>query len=115
MTDLYNHPQYLERAPFYRNYRDLYEGIHAVLRRPEYLWPHELETDKTDAAVRLRQIREMRTRYDNEVEPVVSRYSSIFFKEDPVIGKKTLELFGDDEKNVTGTGKSFITFLKEDV
>jgi hypothetical protein len=115
VTELFDHPQYIERAPFYRNFRDLYEGIHAVLRQPEYLWPHELETGDTDAAIRLRGIREMRTRYDNEVEPVISRYTSIFFKDDPVIGEETLKLFGDDFRNVNGSGKTFITFLKEDV
>lgn len=115
MTDFYHNPLYLERAPFYRLYRDLYEGIHATLVDPEYLWVHDLEAKNHQASKDLRRRREQRTRYRNLIEPIVSRYISIFFKKEPQPDDKVKKLFGDGINDVTGTGKSLVTFLKEDV
>lgn len=115
MTDFYEHPYYRERSPFFRLYRDLYEGVHATLISPTYLFLHELEDGDTEAAKKLRRIRAQRTRYTNMMEPLVSRYVSLFFKEEPELDDATKSLFGDGITDVTGTGKSFSNFIKEDI
>lgn len=111
----YEHPEYVEKAEEWVTIRDLYEGKHKVLRSPRYLWPHELETIESPDSARLRGIREMRSRYLNLIEPIISRYVSLFFREEPVISPEVAEMFGDEINDVTGTGKSLISFLKDEV
>lgn len=123
----YEHPYYEEKKLLWETVRDLYQGNPKVLKNVKYLWPHELEYSSPTIEVpqaraaniadadRIRGIREMRTVYSNELEPVVSRYMSIFFREEPEVDKATEDLFGDDIHDVTGNGRSLMTFIKEDV
>lgn len=118
MTDvikLFEHPAYAKLKDKYQTWKDLYDGDHDVLRWSRYLWTHELEGLGTEDSNRIRSIRELRTRYCNLIEPVISRYTSLFFKDEPIISPEVDELFGDGIHDVTGTGKSLQTFLKEDV
>lgn len=114
-VEFFIHPDYEARADEWITARDLYEGKHSVLRSPRYLWPHELETMQSPDAARIRAIREMRSRYLNLIEPVVSRYVSLFFKEEPVISPEVADMFGAEINDVTGTGKSLVSFLKDEV
>lgn len=129
MTKFFEHPEYLEKREDWLLYKLLYEGCQAPLKAPQYLWPTELETTsriagdaapgaafiETPPSVRIRALREQRAVYDNEIEPIISRWQSIFFKEEPKLDKEVEELFGDDIKDVTGEGKSLNTFIKDDV
>lgn len=112
---LHEHNYYSEMAPFWTTYRDLYDGNHATLTNSKYLWYHELEKGDKETATLLRGIRAQRTRYLNRIEPIISRYTSLFFQNDPMPDQPTLDMFGDSISDVTGTGKSLISFLKEDV
>ena len=115
MTELYEHPLYKGLAVKWQVYHDLYEGDHNVLTGQAYLWPHELETGLTEDALRIRRIREVRSQYLNLVEPVISRYVSLFFRDEPTYDESVKTLFGDAFYDVNGEGQSLTTFIKEEV
>lgn len=113
-VQLYTHPEYKRMVPHYEMWRDLYEGDHSTLVK-KYLWYHGLEKKADDDATQLRRAREERTRYLNFIEIMVSLWTSIFFKEDPIADKATLAMLGDDINNVDGYGTSLNTFVKNHV
>ncbi len=124
---LHEHPDYRAAKADLRKFRDLYEGRHEVLAQPEYLWPHELESDATHGQ-KIRQIRQQRSRYLNLMEPIVSNFVALCFKKDIVVDSEVRALFGAKEpkegedasklkmpeawQNVDGKGASFEGFLK---
>lgn len=114
MAKLYVHPCYNALQRKWRTYWDLYDGDHDTLVSL-YLWKHVVET--TTKGAKLRGIREERTQYTNFVEPCISAWTSLLFKEDPnVEGLKKEDVFTDEElANIDGTGKSLVQFIKEDV
>lgn len=112
---LFTHPDYPEKAKKWQVLRDLYDGDHAVLRRPEYLWAHELELSGNESAAKIRGVREQRSQYVNFIEPVLSRLISLFFRDEPTIDEEVRKLFGDDISDVTGKGGSLSSWLKNQV
>lgn len=107
------HPEYTEYSPRWDLYQKLYEGKHEVISQDQrILWPHELESRLKDGA-KLRRIRELRSRYMNLIEPVVSRYISFLFREEIRVPDSIKTLFGDDYEDVTGTGVSFQSFWRD--
>ena len=118
MTDkieFFEHPDYTANQSDWHTYQDLYDANHDVLVGDKYLIKHELECINSTDSNKIRAIRQARTRYTNLLEPIISRYTSIFFKEDPELDAATDALFGDDINDVTGTGKHLFSFLKDDV
>lgn len=114
---LYEHPCYTEYKNKWEMYEDFYEGDHDDLVQTKYLIPHELESipGKADSA-RIRKIREDRTEVENETEPVVSRFTSLFLKKEPAYDNKITGLFTEQGiKDVTGKGKSLTSFIREDI
>lgn len=105
------HPEYDANKADWQKWKDLYEGRHAVLTQDRYLWRHMLEYHPTEGA-KLRQLREQRSRYLNLLEPVLSVWASLFFKEDPQFDDSVRELFGEAFEDVDGRGNSFAAFLK---
>lgn len=112
---LFEHPCYADYADDWITYRDLYEAKHATLVSTRYLVPHELEIQGTVDSNKIRKVREQRTRYANMMEPILSRYTSLFFKQEPEIDAATTKLFGEAINDVTGTGKHLVTFIKDDI
>lgn len=108
---LFEHPDYKRNASDWQTYFDLYEGRHEVVTSDRYLVRHLLELHPNEGAD-LRRMRVQRTRYLNMLEMVVSVWTGLFFKEDPVADKKVESLFGDHLKNVDGLGNSLAAFLK---
>lgn len=126
MTDLYTHPDYYANYEYWQTVKDLHEGNHGVLTTAKYLWYHELEGAvdsqgasapiiNIDDAMKLRVRREQRTQYYNVIKPIVSRYTSIFFLTPPTLDETTTKLLEGQERDVTGTGQSLNTFLKNEV
>lgn len=114
---LFEHPCYTEYKNKWEMYEDFFEGDHDDLVKPIYLILHELESipGSRDSA-RIRLIREQRTEVENETEPVVSRYTSLFLKKEPAYDNKVMELFTEQGlKDVTGKGKSLTSFIREDI
>jgi len=114
-VEFFEHPEYSENQDNWETYHDLYEGDPEDLKSAKYLWPHELETIQSADSQRIRAIREMRSTYTNLLEPIVSRYTSLFFKDPPVISPEVAKMFGDEINDVTGTGKSLVSFIQDDV
>lgn len=110
----YKHPEYVFRRPNYKLYKDLYEGRHDVLIAPEYLWLHELETENHPEAATKRSVREQRSQYANLIEPIVSRWVGLLFKKDPDVSGVE-DLFGEEINDVDGTGKSLVSWIREEV
>lgn len=100
---LYEHPEYVANYDSWLMYKDLFEGDHTTLSGPVYLWKHVLEDNDTITAAKIRSLRQLRTRYLNTIEPCISRYTSIFFREKLIIPGETSELLGE---NVDITGQS---------
>lgn len=105
------HPKYLDFRDDWILWRDLYEGKHKTLTKPQYLWPHVQESKGTSDSNELRDHRANRTRYLNLIEIIISLWQGLFFKTPPTIE-------GMDEKvveDVDGNGTSFYSFLKNEV
>jgi hypothetical protein len=120
-----NHPEYDDKAPELQKYRDLYEGDHAVLIRPQYLWPHELESSNkikgTDPQTGqqltvgeyLRTIRARRSRYLNVMESIVSAWISLLFHKPIKMDDEVKTLLGEEGlADIDGEGTSFEDFIK---
>lgn len=115
MTQLYENPEYTLRKPNWILARDLYEGRHEVLARPEYLWYHIIETKEHGEKLRAR--REERTRYLNLSEILCSLLCSLFLKQEPKYDKaleKLLESHGG-KRNIDGRGTSISAFIKNKI
>lgn len=109
---LYKHPDYIENLENWTLYRDLFEGKHDVLTQDIYLWPHILESNSSDGAIKIKTLRKLRTRYLNVTEPVISRYRSLFFKNDLIIPEQINDLFPPDY-DLSGTGDNLKTIFQE--
>jgi hypothetical protein len=107
---LYLNPEFKELRPYFEMYRDLFIGDQATLKSPDYLWPHEIE--KTPAGAVVRKIREQRSSYTNHIETLVSQWTSLLFKSDPIIPPEVSDLLGDSIENIDGKGTSLISFLR---
>ena len=116
MVNLYQHPEYDQNKDDWQKWKDLYEGDHRTLSKAEYLWAHSIEekglTDKN--ALNLRKGREQRTRYLNLVEILISLWTSWFFRKPPNL-QDVKTLLADRLDDITGTGKSFDSFIKTEV
>jgi len=104
----FNHPEYNTLASQWIVIRDLYEGYHERLIDPSYLWPHVIELTKDGQ--KLRSIRELRTRYTNLIEPVISAYIAIAFQHEPDISEVESLL---DVNDIDGRGTSLVDFIKD--
>lgn len=118
MTILYLHPQYKRNYDEWVVAYDLYNGKHDIMSSPKYLWSHLIETKLNDPQSRaFRVAREERTRYLNIPEMIVSLWTSLFFKEDPILDPETndlLEKTGGLE-NIDGENTHFFEFIKNKV
>lgn len=123
--ELSNHPEYDEQLPELQKYRDLYEGDHLILIRPQYLWPHEIESSPaikgTDPATgasitvgqHLRSIRAQRSRYLNVMESIVSSWISLLFHKPIMFDDDVKKLLGEEGlADIDGQGTSFEDFIK---
>lgn len=117
MIELHEHPYYADLSEKWIKYRDLYQGEHKVLKSINYLWLHELEGDGSSIGKdgqRLRKIRELRSRYLNLMEPIVSRWLSSIFRKPALVPDSVKKMFGKLEyNNVSGDKLSFETFIRE--
>jgi hypothetical protein len=110
---LYYKPEYLKSQEKFQTYKDFYEGDAETMRQSKYLIPHELEVKLQGG--KLRQLRESRTEYTNFVEPVLSIYTSLFFKKPPTIPKEVEEMLGDEIDDIDGEGNSLVTFMRDQI
>lgn len=110
------HPDYKANQGNWQKYQDLYDGDHGTLSsNSSYLWWHELEK-RANGGAQLREIRELRSRYLNLMEPVVSRWISFLFRDDMDIPDDVRALLGDEGlADITGTGVGFETFCKDQI
>jgi len=113
-TKFYTHPEYMRLQPDWNQFRDLFEGKHAVLTQPQYLWMHEFEGNKAEGGTQLRGIREQRTQYVNFYRSFIERFVSMIFK-DGIDTEQVDELFGDLIDDVDGRGTSFTSFVKSGI
>ena len=114
MVNLHKHPQFTELSEDWQQYHDFYEGKKKVLNQKKYLVEHQIEMKGKEGLI-LRDIREKRTEYTNYIEPVISSYLSLFFKESPNI-EEVLDIFEEEEiKNIDGNKKGLQTFIREDI
>lgn len=120
---LYKHPEYEANRAGWQVIKDLYDGDHATLVKPEYLWLHRLETQPTPIdpgqpfardpeRELLRSIRCQRTRYLNLNEVAISIWASIFFKKEYKLDPSVKSLLGDAEYDIDGKGNSLMMFMK---
>ena len=126
----YDHPIYKLREDDWCKYRDLYVGGHDILTAPQYLWKHEFESDLkagpvveggTDVSranlagsASLYAIRKLRTRYVNYMRPIINRYRSLLFKQEPDL-EGVRDVFGDEIDDVDGEGTSLLNFITDHV
>jgi len=110
---LYKHPEYEANYDQWVMFRDLFQGDHDTLVSPIYLWKHVLEDNDTPIAARIRGLRQLRSRYQNTIEPVISRYLSLFFKEKLVVDSETQKLIANFD--YTGRGHSIDAFFQNEV
>jgi len=113
MIKLSFHPDYVEKREKFVTYRDMYDGDQQTLKRSEYLWMHELERQVDGHGIR--SIREQRSSYTNFIEPIISIWTSLFFRKDPEIPPEVETMLGDAMNNIDGKGTSLITFIKDEI
>jgi hypothetical protein len=109
-TPLYYNPEYDVIRPKWEMYRDMYEGDQVTLKKPHYLWYHELE--KTQHGKLIRQIREQRSAYTNHIETLISQWTSLIFRKDPIVPADVSELLGEALQDIDGSGTSFESFIR---
>lgn len=116
MVALYNHINYSILKSDWEIYRDLYEGKHSVVTSDKYLHPHALESiEGNPNSEKLWRSRQLRTRYLNNVEIIISLWQSFFFRKTPQPDASVLKMLGDDYKNIDGKGNSLFSFIKNEV
>lgn len=105
-------PLYDKKAQRLQVIADFNEGNHEVLKNPVYLWPHEFEQSK--GGEKIRKIRELRSRYTNCVEIVISTWVSLVLKNDPTIPQEVIDLFTEEGiSDVDAEGRDIKTFMRE--
>lgn len=124
----FEHPEYQANSYKWQMYRDLYDGDHATLVDPRYLWEHELERsqapiksqlpDGSDKPIaeetvgqRLRRIRAIRSRYYNLMEPIISAYIAMAFQKPARVDDATKTMLGEDIEDIDGQGTSLFSFI----
>lgn len=117
---LNTHPEYLQNYDQWLLSKDLYDGNHRVLTgNSAYLWMHAIEeksaTDLASSEIRAR--RELRTRYLNLSEIIVSLWTSLFFKKEPRLDKSLEKLLAghDGARNIDGRGTSLASFFRNKI
>jgi len=119
--ELSNHPEYDKNLSKWQMWADMYDGDHAVMVTSLYLWLHELEADGLGTGIgpdgaKLRAIRELRSRYLNLIEPIVSRWTSFIMRGEITIPKSVESLLTEAcIENIDGNGTSLETFIREKV
>ena len=109
-VQLFEHPEYKEKRDFYESAEETYEGDQECLKDSKYLWLHELET-KIEGS-NIRKSREQRSAYTNFIEPIVSNWTSMFFKKEPTIDEATKTFLKDFENDIDGEGNSLNSFIQ---
>lgn len=110
---LYINPSFKKDAERFEVYHDLYHGDQAVMKKNKYLWLHELETKPEGAGIR--RIREQRSAYTNFIEPIISIWTSLFFRKEPTVDAETEAMLGDYIDNIDGKGSSLFTFIRDEI
>lgn len=110
---LYNHPTFKKDAKDFQVYRDLYEGDQHVMKDKKYLWLHELE--RKPEGRNIRTIREQRSAYTNFIEPIVSIWTSLFFRKEPTVDQETEAMLGDYLYDIDGKGTSLFAFIRDEI
>lgn len=110
---LYEHPEYEEIKEDYELWHELYEGDQKELKKSKYLWLHELETKPAGAGIR--KLREQRSSYTNWAEVLVSLWTSILMRKDPIIPDEVMTLLGDLIDDVDGEGTSLVSFIRDQI
>ncbi len=121
MTIFWEHPDYICNKDAWKIYRDLYEGKRECITSADYLWYTSLERKSPPSLVEQKKIlnirydREIRTRYLNIPEIIVSIWQSMFFRQEPVLDTVALDFFEQipSKDNIDGSGKSLYTFIKD--
>jgi hypothetical protein len=109
---LTTHPHYRQKQASWDKWRKLYEGKHDELVADlDIFWKHYSETKK--GGDDLFRERKQRTRYFNIPEIVISIWTSFFFREQPELSARAIEILGDAVENANGKGTRFSTLLKE--
>lgn len=110
---LYWNPEYYWNRKNWIVWSDLYEGDHDKLVSTEYLWPHAIELKANDNDSRqLRRSREIRTRYLNLIEILISIWTSYFFRKSPDFGA-VKDLLGNRIDNIDGQNTRFASLMKD--
>ena len=108
--ELYSNTEFKILAPKYTVYNDLYEADHAVVTSSNYLIRHALET-QTQGHDLLR-LRVARTRYRNFIEPIISAFVAMAFKQ-PIDVSEVTDIFTDDViANIDGKNTTLTNFIK---
>lgn len=107
---LSRHPYYAQLAKGWSIYKALFDGDHDVLVGEEFLWAHLLE--KTEDGQKIRQIRELRTRYTNYFEAVVSCLISLMFKNEPDYSDIDKAISEEERKNINGKRMTLTSFIQ---
>lgn len=115
MSNLYCHPEYIQKRDDWEKWRILYDGKHSDLVKPGLLWQHAIEAkDGDNNSKRLRSGREQRTRYLNLIEILISLWTSWFFRKSP--NMSAIEgLLGPRKDDIDGRGTSFESFVKNEL
>lgn len=116
-VSFYKHPNYENRELSWKLYKDLYEGDPQKMRRTDVLWPHQVELTNDPTGNKLRANREIRTRYFNAIEIIVSLFRSLFFNGDYALSTEAIGVLTkyDAERDITGDGKSLRQFMENEV
>jgi hypothetical protein len=114
MTDveLFQHSEFKAHNAEWRLSRTLYEANREELRASDILWSHLFEEKTLDGQTTLRPLREKRSQYTNLKEPIVSAFTTLFFRNDPDTSGVD-KIFGPAISNVDGENRSLVTFIKE--
>ena len=110
---LYENPEFTAIKEDYEMWHTLYEGNQTELKKSKYLWLHELEQKKAGEKIRL--LREQRSSYTNWAEVLVSLWTSILMRKDPIIPDEVMNLMGDLIDDVDGEGTSLVSFIRDQI
>lgn len=117
----HRHADYFHQQEHWIQIRDLLEGQHKCLIKPEYLWVHSMEdtsipcdADFKTHAKRDRARREIRTQYTNFMRMARERWVSLIMKGGLLVSDEIEAMFGEEEiANVDGTKKSLEEFTTD--
>ena len=119
LVELHQHSEYSANASKWDGWLTLYEGDQKKLRATRYLWLHEYEADTLGAGVKgdgmkIRAIREERSRYVNLCETAISRYISFLFRGEMKVPDALNDILTPEIlANIDGKGNGLKTFIKE--